>query len=203
MSKHIYGYARVSSIDQNEDRQIIKMKEAGVTEANIYIDKMSGASFDRPNYRELMSKLKTDDTVFILSIDRLGRDYEEIQEQWRIITKEKGADIVVLDMSLLDTRSQKDVMGTFISDLVLQILSFVAHEEREQIKKRQAQGIAAAKAKGIRFGRKRIPLSAEFNNVIHEYTEGNLTAGNAAKAIGVSKSTFFRRMREYRNCESN
>ena len=203
MSKNIYGYVRVSSIDQNEDRQIIKMKEAGVAEQNIFVDKVSGASFNRPSYKKLISELKPDDTVIILSIDRLGRDYKEIQEQWKIITKEKGADIVVLDMSLLDTRKQKDAMGTFISDLVLQILSFVAHEEREQIKIRQAQGIAAAKAKGIKFGRKRIPLSVEFNNVINEYMEGKITAGNAAVALGVSKSTFFRRMREYRGCINN
>ena len=134
---NIYGYVRVSSIDQNEDRQMVALSEAGVSEKNIFIDKLSGKSFDRPQYKKLVEQLKAGDLLYILSIDRLGRNYEEIQKQWRIITKEKGADICVLDMPLLDTRQGKDLMGTFIADLVLQILSFVAQRERENIRKRQ------------------------------------------------------------------
>lgn len=153
MENTIYGYVRVSSTDQNEDRQMIALSEAGVPKKNIYPDKMSGKNFERPQYQKLLKKLKSGDLLYILSIDRLGRNYEEIQKQWRIITKEKNVDICVIDMPLLDTRQGKDLMGTFIADLVLQILSFVAQSERENIKKRQAEGIAAAKAKGIRFGR--------------------------------------------------
>lgn len=143
----IYGYVRVSSTDQNEERQIVALAEVGVPEKNIFMDKQSGKSFDRPQYKKLVKKLKSGDLLYVLSIDRLGRNYEEIQNQWRVITKEIGADICVLDMPLLDTRQGKDLMGTFIADLVLQILSFVAQSERENIKKRQEQGIAAAKAK--------------------------------------------------------
>ena len=149
----IYGYVRVSSTDQNEERQMVALAEAGVSEKNIFMDKQSGKSFDRPQYKKLVKKSKAGDLLYVLSIDRLGRNYEEIQNQWRIITKEIGADICVLDMPLFDTRQGKDLMGTFIADLVLQILSFVAQSERENIKKRQEQGIAAAKAKGVRFGR--------------------------------------------------
>lgn len=149
----IYGYVRVSSTDQNEGRQMIALKEVRVDEKNIYMDKQSGNDFDRPNYKKMVRKLKVGDLLYILSIDRLGRNYEEIQKQWRILTKEIGIDICVLDMPLLDTRNGKDLMGTFIADLVLQILSFVAQSERENIKKRQAEGIAAAKVKGVKFGR--------------------------------------------------
>ena len=149
----IYGYVRVSSTDQNEERQMIALAEAGVPENNIFMDKQSGKSFDRPQYKKLVKKLKSGDLLYVLSIDRLGRNYEEIQNQWRVITKEIESDICVLDMPLLDTRQGKDLMGTFIADLVLQILSFVAQSERENIKKRQEQGIAAAKAKGVRFER--------------------------------------------------
>ena len=150
---NIYGYVRVSSTDQNEDRQIAALWDVQVPEKNIYMDKQSGKDFNRPNYRNLVRNLKAGDLLYILSIDRLGRNYEEIQEQWRTLTKEIGIDICVLDMPLLDTRNGKDLMGTFIADLVLQILSFTAQSERENIKKRQAQGIAAAKAKGVKFGR--------------------------------------------------
>ena len=150
---NIYGYIRVSSTDQNEERQIVAMKDVAVSNANMYIDKQSGKDFERPNYRKLVSKLQAGDLLYILSIDRLGRNYEEIQKQWRMLTKEIGADICVIDMPLLDTRNGKDLMGTFIADIVLQILSFVAQSERENIKRRQAEGIAAAKAKNIRFGR--------------------------------------------------
>ncbi len=151
--KKIYGYVRCSSADQNEDRQMIALHEAAVPEKNIFMDKQSGKDFDRPNYKKLVQELKAGDLLYILSIDRLGRNYEEIQNQWRILTKEIGIDICVLDMPLLDTRNGKDLMGTFIADLVLQILSFVAQSERESIKKRQAEGIAAAKARGVKFGR--------------------------------------------------
>ncbi len=144
---NIYGYIRVSSTDQNEERQIVAMKDVAVSNANMYIDKQSGKDFERPNYRKLVSKLQAGDLLYILSIDRLGRNYEEIQKQWRMLTKEIGADICVIDMPLLDTRNGKDLMGTFIADIVLQILSFVAQSERENIKRRQAEGIAAAKAK--------------------------------------------------------
>lgn len=155
----IYGYVRVSSVDQNEDRQVIALKEVGVDAKNIYMDKQSGKDFNRPYYQQLKRNLKPGDLLYILSIDRLGRNYEEIQKQWRVLTKEIGIDICVLDMSLLDTRNGKDLMGTFIADLALQILSFVAQNERDNIKKRQAEGIAAAKAKGVKFGRpeKEIP----------------------------------------------
>ena len=150
---NIYGYVRVSSTDQNEDRQMIALAEVEVSNEKIYIDKQSGKDFERPQYKRMIKKLKSSDLLYILSIDRLGRNYEEIQRQWRILTKDIGVDICVIDMPLLDTRKGKDLMGTFIADLVLQILSFVAQSERENIKKRQAEGIAAAKAKGVRFGR--------------------------------------------------
>lgn len=149
----IYAYVRVSTREQNEDRQLIAMNELQVLQKNIFIDKQSGKDFDRPQYKKLLKKLRKDDLLYIKSIDRLGRNYNEIQEQWRILTKDKGADIVVLDMPLLDTRRGKDLMGTFLSDIVLQVLSFVAENERVNIRQRQAEGIAAAKAKGVRFGR--------------------------------------------------
>ena len=161
MKQNSYGYVRVSSTDQNEDRQFLALKEKGVVKMNIYMDKQSGKDFNRPQYKKLVKKLKAGDLLYILSIDRLGRNYEEIQNQWRVLTKEIGVDICVLDMPLLDTRNGKDLMGTFIADLVLQILSFVAQSERENIKKRQAEGIAAAKAKGVRFGRPEIPVRAD------------------------------------------
>ena len=150
---NIYGYIRVSSKDQNEDRQRIALAEAGVRDRNIFGDKQSGKDFNRPQYKKLLKKLKEDDLLYVKNIDRLGRNYEEIQEQWRVITKEKRVDIVVLDMPLLDTRRGKDLMGTFLSDIVLQVLSFVAENERVSIRQRQAEGIAAAKAKGVKFGR--------------------------------------------------
>ena len=149
----IYGYVRVSSIDQNEDRQMIALRQRNIAEGNIYIDKLSGKDFNRPAYKKLIRRLKAGDLLYILSIDRLGRNYEEIQNQWRAITKKIGADVCVIDMPLLDTRQGKDLMGTFMADLVLQILSFVAQNERENIRKRQLQGIVAAKANGVRFGR--------------------------------------------------
>lgn len=165
MDSNIYGYARVSSVDQNEDRQLLALKEVGICRKNIFIDKASGKDFLRPQYQRLVKKLKSGDLLYIHSIDRLGRNYNEIQEQWRILTKEKGIDICVLDMPLLDTRNGKDLLGTFIADLVLQILSFVAQSERESIRKRQREGIAAAKAKGVKFGRPEIPLPDNFNEI--------------------------------------
>lgn len=161
----IYGYIRVSSRDQNEDRQLIALKEVGVPEKNIYMDKQSGKDFNRPQYKKLLRKMKKDDLLYIKSIDRLGRNYEEILQQWRMLTKEKGIDIVVLDMPLLDTRRGKDLMGTFLSDIVLQVLSFVAENDRTNIRQRQAEGITAAKAKGIKFGRPPLPLPDNFYEV--------------------------------------
>ena len=162
---NVYGYVRVSSIDQNEDRQLFVMDENKVPKGNVYIDKQSGKDFERPQYKKLVKKLKAGDLLYILSIDRLGRNYEDIQKQWRILTKDIGIDICVIDMPLLDTRNGKDLMGTFIADLVLQILSFVAQNERENIKKRQAQGIAAAKAKGVKFGRTAMERPPEYEQM--------------------------------------
>lgn len=185
-----YGYIRVSSKDQNEDRQLIALKEAGVPEKNIYIEKRSGKDFDRPQYRRLIRRMKRDDLLYIKSIDRLGRNYTEILEQWRLLTKNKGIDIVVLDMPLLDTRRGKDLMGTFLSDIVLQVLSFVAENERTNIRLRQAEGIAAAKAKGIRFGRVPKPLPENFHTVYQRWKSGEITGTAAAKECGMPLSTF-------------
>lgn len=194
----IYGYIRVSSIDQNEDRQLIALHDAGVDNKHIYIDKQSGKDFDRPQYKKLVKKLKPGDLLYILSIDRLGRNYVEIQNQWRILTKEKGVDICVLDMPLLDTRQGKDLMGTFIADLVLQILSFVAQSERENIRKRQEQGIAAAKARGVRFGRPEVPVPENFGEIIRAWEKGELSFDDTIKQCGMAEATFYRRLREYR-----
>ena len=157
-----YGYVRVSSLDQNEERQMVEMRQLGIAEENIYKDKQSGKDFNRPMYQKLLRKLKKGDVLYIMSIDRLGRNYEEIQSQWRFLTREKEADISVIDMPLLDTRRGKDLMGTFLADIVLQVLSFVAENERANIRARQAEGIAAAKAKGVKFGRPPIPLPDNF-----------------------------------------
>ncbi len=192
-----YGYVRVSSIDQNEDRQLIAMSEKNIPQRNIYIDKQSGKDFERPQYKRLVKRLKPGDLLYILSIDRLGRNYEEIQRQWRVLTKDIGIDICVIDMPLLDTRNGKDLMGTFIADLVLQILSFVAQSERENIKKRQAEGIAAAKAKGIKFGRPETPLPGNFDKIIKDWDKGKITTADALKLCNMSESTFYRRRREY------
>ena len=185
-----YGYIRVSSRDQNEDRQLIALKEVGVLEKNTYMDKQSGKDFNRPQYRKLLRKMKKDDLLYIKSIDRLGRNYEEILQQWRMLTKEKGIDIVVLDMPLLDTRRGKDLMGTFLSDIVLQVLSFVAENERTNIRQRQAEGIAAAKAKGIRFGRPPKPLPENFRSVYQRWKMGEITGTAAAKECGMPLATF-------------
>ncbi|MDO4607907.1 MAG: recombinase family protein [Clostridia bacterium] len=194
---NVYGYVRVSSIDQNEDRQIIALKSKGVAEQNIFMDKLSGKDFQRPQYKELVQKLKNGDLLYVLSIDRLGRNYKEILEQWRILTKEIEVDVCVIDMPLLDTRNGKDLMGTFIADLVLQILSFVAENERDNIKKRQAQGIAAAKLKGVKFGRPECNTPPDFAKIIKEWERGHITAVNAAEISGMSKATFYRKIREY------
>ena len=186
----IYGYIRVSSRDQNEDRQLIALHGRGVKDDYIYIDKKSGKDFNRPQYKKLMKKLKPGDLLMIQSIDRLGRNYEEVQNQWRVLTKEKEVDICVIDMPLLDTRQGKDLLGTFIADLVLQILSFVAQNEREYIRKRQAEGIAAAKAKGIRFGRVPKPLPENFHAVYQRWKSGEITGTAAAKECGMPLSTF-------------
>ena len=188
---NIYGYIRVSSRDQNEDRQRIALHERGVEDGFIYTDKVSGKDFDRPQYKKLVKKLKPGDLLMIQSIDRLGRNYEEVQNQWRVLTKEKEADICVLDMPLLDTRQGKDLMGTFIADLVLQILSFSAQNEREYIRRRQAEGIAAAKARGVMFGRKPLPLPENFHEVHRAWRTKKLTLKEAAAACNMPVGTFY------------
>ena len=185
-----YGYIRVSSADQNEDRQLLAMREAKVPEDRIFLDKQSGKDFNRTNYKRLVKKLKPGDLLCIKSIDRLGRNYEEIQDQWRYLTREKGVDIAVLDMPLLDTRRGKDLMGTFLSDIVLQVLSFVAENERINIRQRQAEGIAAAKAKGVRFGRERVALPDSFERLRRAWRSGQMSLREAADACGIPKSTF-------------
>lgn len=192
----IYGYAGVSSYEQNEERQIIALKKAGVTDKKMYIDKMSGKNFNRPQYKKLIRKLKKGDLLFVLSIDRLGRNYEEIQEQWRFLTKDKGVDICVIDMPLLDTRRDKDLIGTFIADIVLQLLSFVAQNERENIKIRQRQGIDAARARGVKFGRPEKKLPDNFISLVDSWRKNEIELSTVLKICGISQSTFFRRLRE-------
>ena len=193
----IYGYARVSTVNQNEDRQLAALLNKGVDEKNIFIDKQSGSDFDRPQYNRLLKKIRCGDLLYISSIDRLGRNYEGIREQWQRLSKELGADICVLDMPLLDTRTGKDLLGTFISDLVLQILSFVAQSERESIKKRQAEGIAAAKARGVKFGRPEKALPGDFEQMTRLWCGKNLPLSGILSACQISESTFYRRIREY------
>ena len=193
-----YGYVRVSSTDQNEERQLIVMNERRVLPGNVYIDKQSGKDFVRPQYKKMLKRLKAGDLLYILSIDRLGRNYEEIQNQWRILTKEIGVDICVIDMPLLDTRNGKDLMGTFIADLVLQILSFVAQSERENIRKRQAQGIAAAKKRGVRFGRPEKPMPEGFAETVKLWEKKEIDIKAVLEMCGLKEATFYRRLREYR-----
>ena len=195
---NVYGYVRVSSVDQNEDRQLIAMEEKNVPKKNVYVDKQSGKDFQRPKYKKLVKKMSRGDLLYVLSIDRLGRNYEDIQNQWRILTKNIGIDICVIDMPLLDTQNGKDLMGTFIADLVLQILSFVAQNERENIRKRQAQGIAAAKAKGVRFGRPEIPAPKDFSGIIAMLERGEITVNEALNITKLSKTTFYRKVKEYK-----
>ncbi len=190
MTSKIYGYVRVSSREQNEDRQRIALHDAGVPSHHIYHDKQSGKDFERPQYQKLLRKLRRDDVLVVKSIDRLGRNYAEILDQWRLLTKERGVDIVVLDMPLLDTRRGKDLIGTFLADIVLQVLSFVAENERNNIRQRQAEGIAAAKARGVRFGRPPKPLPENFAVVCKDWQDGKITGVEAARRCGMPLSTF-------------
>ncbi len=198
MHMKTYGYIRVSSTDQNEDRQRLAMRARKIPPDNIFTDKQSGKDFQRPQYRRMVKKLRPGDLLYILSIDRLGRNYREIQEQWRVLTKERGVDVCVIDMLLLDTRTAKDLMGTFIADLVLQILSFVAENERANIKKRQEQGIAAAKARGVRFGRPEKPVPGDFPEIVRKWERQELDIGGVLKLCGMSDATFYRRLKEFR-----
>lgn len=189
----VYGYARVSTKEQCEDRQLLALAKFPVKKEHVYLDKMSGKDFNRPQYRKLLCRLKEGDTLAIQSIDRLGRDYEEIQNQWRIITREKGADIVVLDMPLLDTRkSGRDLTGIFIADLVLQILSYVAQTEREKIRERQKEGIAAAKLRGVKFGRPRKEIPQEFSVLKAQWENREISSREAARQLAISQDTFLR-----------
>lgn len=191
-----YGYIRVSTREQNEQRQLIAMREFGISEARIYMDKQSGKDFERQNYKKMIRKLKKGDTLVVKSIDRLGRNYDEILEQWRIITKEKQTAIVVLDMPLLDTRQSRDLTGTLIADIVLQLLSYVAQTEREFIRQRQAEGIAVAKQNGVKFGRKPMERPDGLESLKAQWLRGELSARAAAKQLGVTHSTFLRWVRE-------
>ena len=195
----IYGYMRVSSKEQNEDRQRIALIEMGVPEKNIYMDKQSGKDFERKQYKKLLRKLDENSVLFIKSIDRLGRNYSDLNEQWRIITKEKKADIVVIDMPILDTRREKNLLGTFISDIVLALLSYVAENERINIKQRQAEGIAAAKARGVKFGRPPLPIPDNFYQMHKEWRAGKITIDEAAKACGMCAKTFYSKAVKYEN----
>lgn len=194
---NIYGYMRVSSKEQNEDRQKIALTEMGVPENNIYMDKQSGKDFERTQYKRLLRKLNENSVLYIKSIDRLGRNYGELNEQWRIITKEKKADIVVIDMPLLDTRREKNLLGTFISDVVLALLSYVAENERTNIKQRQAEGIAAAKARGVRFGRPPLPIPENFYQMHKDWRAGKITIEEAAKACNMCPKTFYSKAVKY------
>ena len=186
-----YGYIRVSSRDQNEERQLIAMRELKIPGTHIFTDKQSGKDFDRPQYRRLVRRLKKDDILYIKSIDRLGRNYKEILEQWRVLTKEREVDTVVLDMPLLDTRWGKDLMGAFLSDIVLQVLSFVVENERANIRQRDAEGIAAARARGVRFGRPPRPLPENFREVHRQWRNKKITLRQAAEACGMPEGTFY------------
>ena len=190
--ENVYGYVRVSTKEQNEDRQMLALREVRVPKKNIFIDKQSGKDFERPMYRKMLSRLKADDLLYIKSIDRLGRNYEEILEQWRILTKEKRIDIVVLDMPLLDTRRGRDLMGTFLSDIVLQVLSFVAENERSNIRQRQREGIEAAKLRGVRFGRPRKPLPENFLQVYDRWSAGEISGREAALQCQMPLTSFYR-----------
>lgn len=196
-NEKIYGYARVSTREQNEDRQILALMEMGVPQSNIYLDKLSGKDFERPQYKKLLRKLDGNSVLYIKSIDRLGRNYHDLSDQWRIITKEKGADIVVIDMPLLDTRREKSLLGTFISDLILALLSYVAETEYQTIHQRQAEGIAAAKARGIKFGRKPSPLPPNFHEVYQRWKMGKITIKQAAFECEMPQATFYYRAKRY------
>ena len=186
-----YGYVRVSTQEQNEDRQLVAMSNLAVEQMTIFMDKQSGKDFNRPKYQEMVGKLQKGDLLYVASIDRLGRNYDEIQHQWRILTKEIGVDVCVIDMPLLDTRQSKDLLGTFVADLVLQVLSFAAHNERDNIRKRQAEGIAAAKARGVRFGRPPKNPPAEFQQQLPDYRHGKITRRELQEEYKICASTFF------------
>ena len=196
----VYGYIRVSSVDQNEDRQLVALHGKGVADKNIFMDKQSGKDFERPQYKRMVKKLKPGDLLYVLSIDRLGRNYADVQQQWRVLTKEKKVDICVLDMELLDTRREKNLLGTFIADLVLQILSFVAESERNSIRKRQAEGIVAARERGVRFGRPLLLLPENFENAAEAWNEKQISLQQAAKLCRMSVSTFYRKAKAVRKC---
>ena len=193
-----YGYVRVSSTEQNEGRQLVAMEELNIPSAHIFVDKQSGKDFNRPNYTAMMEKLNEGDVLYIKSIDRLGRNYEEIQNQWKTLTKEKGVDICVIDMPLLDTRLHKDLIGTFISDIVLQILSFVAQSERENIRSRQREGIRSAKARGVQFGRPIKKPPENFKLLVKEWEQGKISFEQILAETGLKEATFYRRLREQR-----
>lgn len=195
----VFGYARTSTREQNEDRQLIALKEMGVPEKNIFLDKLSGKNFDRPQYKKLVRKLDGNSVLYIKSIDRLGRSYRDLSEQWRIITKEKGADVVVIDMPILDTRREKNLLGTFISDLILALLSYVAESEYRTIHQRQAEGIAAAKARGFKFGRPPKPLPENFHEVYQKWKTGKLSVAEAARQCNMPRSTFYYKAQVYKN----
>ena len=192
------GYIRVSTREQNEDRQLLAMQELSVPLKKFYMGKQNGKDFKRPAYRQLVMRLRPNDLLYIKSIDRLGRNYKEILEQWRVLTKEKNVDIIVLDMPLLDTRRGKDLMGTFLSDIVLQLLSFAAENERANIHQRQAEGIAAAKARGVQFGRPAMPLPDNFAAIVSDWEAKRISIQEAVRRSGFSKATFYRRLRKYR-----
>jgi len=194
----VYAYIRVSAIDQNENRQLDALQGLNIPDSNIYIDKLSGKDFERPMYKALVKRLRQGDLLYIKSIDRLGRNYEEIQNWWRILTKERGIDIAVLDMPLLDTRNGKDLMGTFLADIVLQVLSFVAQNERETIKKRQMEGIASAKARGVKFGRPVKKPPDDFAKLVRDWENGKLSFEEILEKADLKESSFYRRLRELR-----
>ena len=197
MENNTFGYARVSSRDQNEERQVLALLEMGVPEQNIYVDKQSGKDFNRPQYKKLLRRVKQDDLIYIKSIDRLGRNYTEILDQWKVITKDKRVDLYVMDMPILDTRREKNLLGTFISDLVLALLSYVAENERNNIRQRQAEGIAAAKARGVHFGRHPNPLPENFYEVYQQWKMKKISVSEAARQCGMPQTTFFERARAY------
>lgn len=198
MDKRFVGYARVSCSQQNEDRQIIALTEYGVPPSAVFVDKVSGKDFDRKNYKRMLKKLKKSDVLVIKSIDKLGRNYKDVIKQWQYITQDKGADIVVLDMKLLDTRQHKDLLGTFIADMVLQLLSYVAENERLNIKQRQAEGIAAAKARGVQFGRPTKFIPENYIDIFIRYPHKELTKNQAIQLIGCKEHTFYRMLIELR-----
>ena len=197
----VYGYARVSTKEQNEDRQLIALKEAGVPENMIYVDKQSGKDFERKQYKKLLRKLGPDTVLYVKSIDRLGRNYADLNDQWRLITKEKKADVVVMDMPLLDTRRGKDLMGTFLADIVLALLSYVAENERINIRQRQAEGIAAAKLRGVHFGKEPAPLPDNFTDAYNQWREKEISMDEAATQCGMPRSTFYYRAKKFEEAD--